>query len=233
MTDSRTALRRLDTTTSLPDLAYDALRAAIIRGRFDFGAPLRQEELAADLGVSRLPVREALRRLEAEGLVVMRPRRGYVVASFSTEEIEEVFDIRALLEERAGVLATERRTHADVRDVDACLAVLERLSDRSPVDPTAFGEANSAFHERLFQSSGRQTLRRMLRVLRTGAERYTRLSVGLATEIEQSQEEHRAIAAAFRRGDAPLTGALLRSHCENTARRLLAHLAATREETAP
>ena len=224
---ARHAAARLETiaaASSLPDLAHDALREAIIGGRFDFGEPLRQEELAAQLGVSRLPVREALRRLEAEGLVVMRPRRGYVVAEFSRTEIEEVFDIRALLEARAGALATGRRTKRDVTELALRLEALERVGAWRPLDPTAFGRANSAFHDRLFEGSGRPMLCRMLRVLRTSAERYTRLSISLASEIDASQEEHRRIFAAFRKGDAEVAGELLASHCRNTGQRLLANL---------
>src|SRR5688500_15689005 len=93
---------------SLPDLAYDHLRDAILTGEFKDGADLPQEEIAARLGVSRLPVREALRRLDAEGLVVLRPRRGYVVASLDPEEIEDVLDLQAHLESLAGHAATRR-----------------------------------------------------------------------------------------------------------------------------
>src|SRR5690242_20975649 len=83
---------------SLPDFAYEHLRQAILSRRLPSGAPLRQERIAEQLGVSRLPVREALRRLHVEGLVDLQPRRGYFVASFNRDEIEELFDIRGTLE---------------------------------------------------------------------------------------------------------------------------------------
>jgi DNA-binding GntR family transcriptional regulator len=209
---------------NLPDLAYGALRDAIVRGRFDFGEPLRQEELAAELGISRLPLREALRRLEAEGLVVMRPRRGYVVAEFSRAEIDEVFAIRALLEAEAGRRATERRGGAETKALKALLRQLEEAGAAKPLDAEAFARANSAFHDFFVDLGGGPLLARMLRVLRAAAERYTRLSVSLATEIEASQSEHRAIVRAFAAGDAESVGLLLEAHCRNTARRLLAHL---------
>lgn len=213
---------------SLPDLAYEALREAIISGRFDFGQALRQEDIAATFGVSRLPVREALRRLEAEGLVVMRPRRGYYVASFSVEEIEEVFDMRALLEARAAFLGTRRRTEQDVAELEARLLAMEAEAARGPVDPAAFGTANSEFHERLFVTSGRALLCRLLRVLRSSGERYTRMSVGLAREVAESAAEHRAIFAAFSAGNAKAAAEESRRHCENTCRRLLANLSTNR-----
>lgn len=222
-----TAERRLPSVTppaNLPDLAYAALREAIVRGRLDFGQPLRQEELAAELGISRLPLREALCRLEAEGLVIMRPRRGYIVADFSRAEIEEVFAIRALLEAEAGRRATERRTPADVRALKALLRTLEEAGLARPLDPEAFATANTAFHDHFIEHGGGPLITRMLRVLRASAERYTRLSVSLSSEIAHSQGEHRAIARAYAAGDAAEVGRLLDLHCRNTGQRLLAHL---------
>src|SRR5688572_17623652 len=81
---------------SLTDLAYGHLRRAILSGGLDFGAPVRQEKIAARLGISRHPVREALRRLDSEGLIALKPRRGYYVTSLNRAVIEEVFAIRAL-----------------------------------------------------------------------------------------------------------------------------------------
>jgi DNA-binding GntR family transcriptional regulator len=225
---ARDRIAALQSGASLPELAYEALREAIISRRFDFGEPLRQEDLADAFGVSRLPVREALRRLEAEGLVVMRPRRGYFVASFSSEEIEEVFDMRALLEARAAYLATARRGAADVEELEERLRIMEVEAARDPLDPAAFAAANSEFHERLFTTSGRVLHCRMLRVLRTSGDRYTRMSVGLAREIAESGREHRAIFAAFRDGDAAAAAERSREHCENTCRRLLANLSVPR-----
>src|SRR3954465_1245687 len=113
---------------SLPELAYGHLREAILDGGLEAGAPLRQEEIAARLGFSRLPIREALRRLEAEGLAVLRPRRGYVVASLNRDEIDDVLDLQAALEARAGYAATLRRTDAVTKELEACLKQLDRIS---------------------------------------------------------------------------------------------------------
>src|SRR3546814_6140354 len=98
-----------ESSPSLPDLAYRVLREAILGSTVRPGQPLRQEDIAQQLGISRLPVREALRRLEVEGLVVLRPCRGYVVDSVGRGEFEDVFDLRAMLEEKAGLLATKAR----------------------------------------------------------------------------------------------------------------------------
>src|SRR3954468_13902850 len=125
---------------SLPDLAYVYLRDGILDGTLEAGSPLRQEEVAARLGFSRLPIREALRRLDSEGLVVLRPRRGYVVASLNRDEIDDVLDLQATLEARAGHAATLRRNDRVAAELEACLAKLDRITARSPVNVTAFAE---------------------------------------------------------------------------------------------
>jgi len=110
-------LEKHDGPVSVPEHAYTVLKNALLEGRLSPGDTLIQEEIAASLGSSRVPIREALKRLEGEGLVVQRPRRGYVVASLNADEAEDVFDVRMLLEERAGFLATQKRTQADVDSV--------------------------------------------------------------------------------------------------------------------
>jgi DNA-binding GntR family transcriptional regulator len=212
------ALGRLQ---SLPDLVYDHLRELILSGKLDFGAPLRQEEIAARLGISRLPVREALRRLDSEGLAALRPRRGYVVAAFNRSEIEEIFEIQTMLEERAGYVATQRRTADDIEAVEACLARLDAIAGRTPLDIAAFGRANSEFHERLFASSGLSYYARVLVMLRNSVERYARMGAGMLGDLSSSQREHRRIEKAFRAGDASEVARLCRRHRENTCRRLL------------
>lgn len=109
----------------LPSLAiaYQQVRDAILSGAYAAGQPLGQVEIAGRIDHRRVPLREALQRLEAEGLVMLRPRRGYVVTSLDPEEIRDIFDIRMILEERAGYLATLKATPEDVAEVraDSCM----------------------------------------------------------------------------------------------------------------
>jgi DNA-binding GntR family transcriptional regulator len=209
---------------SLPELAYEHLRDAILDGTLEAGAPLRQEEIAAGLGISRLPIREALRRLESEGLALLRPRRGYVVASLNRDEIDDVLDLQATLEARAGHAATLRRTDAVTKALEDCLVQLDRVTARSPVDVNAFAELNLKFHDTLFESSGRPFLCRTLRLLRSNAERYARMAAGMLVDLRESQAEHRAILDAYRAGDATKVEKLCRAHRDATRTRLLAHL---------
>lgn len=216
---------------SLPELAYEHLRGSILDGSLEAGAPLRQEEIAARLGISRLPIREALRRLESEGLAMLRPRRGYVVASLNRDEIDDVLDLQATLEARAGHAATLRRSDAVARELEACLAQLDKVTLRSPVEVDAFAELNLKFHDTLFESSGRPFLCRTLRTLRSNAERYVRMAAGMLIDLRQSQAEHRAIVQAYRAGDAETVAELCRGHRDATRTRLLAHLDKTSEQT--
>jgi DNA-binding GntR family transcriptional regulator len=218
---------------SLPELAYDHLRDAILDGKLEAGSPLRQEEIAARLGISRLPIREALRRLDSEGLAVLRPRRGYVVASLNRDEIDDVLDLQATLEARAGYAATLRRSDAVTRELETCLAQLDRITARSPVNVSAFAELNLKFHDTLLESSGRPFLCRMLRLLRSNAERYSRMAAGMLVDLRASQKEHRSILDAYRAGNASKVAELCRSHRDATRIRLLAHLDKSSLESHP
>lgn len=209
---------------SLPEVAYAQLREAILTGTLAAGTPLRQEELASRLGMSRLPVREALRRLDSEGLVVLRPRRGYIVATLDRAEIEDVLELHATLEAMAGHAATLRRSDEVVADLERCVAQLERLGARAPVDVDAFTALNAQFHERLLESSGRPFLNRMLRLVRSNAERYARAGAGMLLDLRESQREHRSILDAYRAGDAAGVAKLCKAHRDATRKRLLAQL---------
>jgi DNA-binding GntR family transcriptional regulator len=209
---------------SLPDVAYRYVREAILRGELQDGAPLKQHDLAAILGISPLPLREALRRLEVEGWVVLRPRRGYVVASLTRGEIEEVFEIQGMLEERAAYHATQRRTQADVAGLQATQLKMDQLLAKERLDVEAFSQANDAFHEQLFAASARPYYCRMLRTLRNTAERYVRLGASIVLDLHKSQAEHHAIVDAFRLGNPDEVARRCRVHRENTRERLLTTL---------
>ncbi len=217
---------------SLPDLAYATLQAEILAGTLPPGTPLRQEEIAGRLAISRLPVREALARLEADGLAILRPRRGYVVTDLDADEIVDLCDIRAMLEERAGFLATERRTDADVAALTLILEEIDALDAAGGIEVAAFAERNLAFHERLFAPCARPRLIRLMATLRGSVDRYARMTAVVAGSLGRAQPEHWQILEAYRAGDAQSVARLCRAHVEGTAARLVAALARRRETTA-
>jgi DNA-binding GntR family transcriptional regulator len=209
---------------TLPDFAYQQLREQIVDGALPIDVPLRQEKLAKMLGLSRLPVREALARLEAEGLVILRPRRGYVVASLNAEEIQELFDLRMVLEEHGGIIATSRRTDKDVRDVETIFRKMYGMTIGSDKDLIVYSALNRDFHQRIFAASGRKRLCAMLTALQDNSERFTRIGAHLVVDLDNAHEEHRLIFEAFRKGEAELMGKLSRDHVRKIGERLLAVL---------
>jgi|SRR5579871_968267 len=209
---------------SLADVAYRQVREAILGGVLGPGEPIGQADVANRIGTSRVPLREALQRLEAEGLVVLRPRRGYVVTSLDPDDIIDIFDIRMVLEERAGYLATLRATPADVAAVRELLDAMEGMSVTNAQEAALFAERNRRFHERLFAASGRRQLCRVMTMLRTNVERYIRIGATIAGDLDKTRDDHHRIFDAFRRGDARRVGRLCREHCEATCDRLLAKL---------
>ncbi|MBO1908128.1 GntR family transcriptional regulator [Microvirga sp. 3-52] len=206
--------------TSLTEHAYHYLRQAILSGRLAVGAPLRQEKISSELGISRLPVREALRRLDTEGLVVLRPRRGYFVALLDTSEIEELFDIRALLETRAGYLAAIHRTDTDIKELSEILDSLEQIASVKPLDVSMFFKTNRLFHQRLFASSKRKHLCRLLGSVQDSVDPYIRMTANISS-LEASQQDHRDLFEALKAGDGDLVARLCREHCENSCTRLI------------
>lgn len=216
---------------SLPQAIYLAMREKILTGGYKLGEALRQENLAKEFEASRVPVREALNRLEAEGLVILRPRRGFVVASLDISEIAEIFELRMVLEEHASIVATKNRTPKDVAELKKILDLLESIEIDDPANIAKWSAYNRMFHTRLFESSRRKHVCGITNMLRDKVERYVRVEVSMTGHLDRAQIEHRKIFKAFAEGDAERVGRLSREHCESTAGRLLGALKAQREET--
>ncbi len=217
---------------SLPQAIYLALREAILGGRFRPGEALRQENLATEFDSSRVPVREALNRLEAEGLVMLRPRRGFVVASLDLDEVIEIFQLRMVLEDHAGFLATEKRTAADVAEVRKLLDILEAIEIDNSSNIARWAACNRQFHTRLFESSHCRHVCGVINMLRDKVERYVRVEVAMTGHLDRAQIEHRKIFKAFKDGDAIRVGRLSREHCESTSERLIGALRAREKSSA-
>jgi len=209
---------------SLPETVYQQLKEAIHNGALRPGEVLKQEQLARKLGVSRAPLREALPRLEADGMIVLRPRRGYSVVALDPDEIADIFDMRATVEEKAVRAATARRTP---EDVDAVFAILEKMQSIKVQDEDQrrlWFDLNFQFHDTLAEASGRRHLARMVRNLRSLVEPYIRVEVNLTGDVQQADLEHTRLARAFAEGQVDLAGSVVRVHIQSTANRLLSGL---------
>jgi DNA-binding GntR family transcriptional regulator len=207
---------------SLPEIVYRELRKAILNGVFVPGQMLRQEEVAARLGVSRSPLREALPRLEAEGMVVLQPRRGYAVATLDPEEISEAFDLRRLLETELARRSIRRRNEADIARVYAIISEMGKLAAQSDeADRAHWFELNLSFHDALLAPAKCPHHMRALENLRGVIESYIRTEVRLTGDLHQAQHEHLQMAQAFVNGDEAGFVDLTREHSLHTRDRLI------------
>jgi DNA-binding GntR family transcriptional regulator len=210
-----------DQAILLPEMIYSRLRHEVLNGDLRPGQLLRQEELAQRFKVSRVPLREAMTRLEAEGLLVLRPRRGYAVMSLDQSDIVEIFELRMVIEEHAGYLAARARTQTDIQAVQHSLEQMENIE---PVTPDHYGhwsKCNYEFHSRIIAASRRPRLLRIAGSLRDSVEPYVRIETGITGHVHDASHEHRDLFDAFRAGDADGLAALSKRHVQGTARRLL------------
>ena len=214
--------------TSLPAAIYGHLREAILSGNLQPGQVLRQEELAARFNTSRVPLREALQHLQADGLVVLRPRRGYAVTSLDEREVMGVLQLRMLVEGYAGYVATLARTEEDVKVLDACLREMSRLPSKeiSQSQLARWLVLNRRFHDTLFAAARRPDLQTLVSNLSAKIDPYIMMELSTTQDLADGHQFHREIFEAFKAGDAAKVAILSRTHCELTAQRFLAVLKA-------
>lgn len=202
---------------STPDLVREALKQAILRGDIEAGTQLRQDDLAERFGTSRIPIREALRQLEMEGLVTFHTNRGAVVSSVSLAEVLEMMEIRIALECRALRLAIPNLVDADL---ELAAAILKSYDDEPRAEKWA--EMNWRFHRTLYEPCNLPKLFSMIEANTGHVGRFTRVQVSLAAGKERPQREHYALLDACRRGDAETAVRLLEEHIVHTQKSLMA-----------
>jgi DNA-binding GntR family transcriptional regulator len=198
------------------------LRRAILSGVLADGTVLRQDELAERFGLSRMPVREAMRRLEAEGLLELKPHRGAVVASLSIRDISEKFEIRFALEGLALRLSVPNLTAAHLREARRQLAALAAAHDIAE-----HIEAHHRFHLALYAGADRPHLKQLIQQQHDAIERYIRVEAAVA-EPDGDLAEHRALLAACSRHDVARALALSEEHILGAGARLVEAIEARR-----
>lgn len=201
--------------------AYAVLRRRIILGEFPPGTQLKEEALAAELNVSRSPIRVAFRRLADDGLVEARPNRGVFVVPWADGDNDEVFDLRALAESHAAGLAAQRRDGEHVKHLHAINDRMAQLVRDRPEDfLDELQKANREFHQIVLRAAASPRLmsfvQSLLAVHRvTGAFFYY-----TDAQLAESLQDHRNITRAIEKKDARLASALVDSHIRGTAERL-------------
>jgi DNA-binding GntR family transcriptional regulator len=206
------------------DLAYAWVSERIFNGTFTPGAHLKEAELAAGIGVSRTPVRDALRRLAGEGLVVTERERGTYVASFSAQEVDDIFQLRAALEGYGASLAVKRIGPAELARMEDLASQMEALTSanggkggRGGVDLARLTALNNAFHRVILDAAGSRRLSAMLGPL-------IDIPVLLLkhynwhgrVDPERSNRQHRELIDAFRAGDPLWVRTRMQSHIIST-----------------
>jgi DNA-binding GntR family transcriptional regulator len=205
--------------TSVAQLAYTAIRNAVLAmDAYDPGADLRLDEkrLAAELGVSRTPVREALARLEHEGLVEIIPRRGVRVVRKSKAEIVEMIIAWAALEAMAARLATDRAPDEEITALRTLFSQFEDGELRSHLDE--YSAANLRFHQRIIELGHSQLIADMADDLLVHVRAIRRHTIGEADRVERSIVDHRHIIEALEARETELAESLVRDHALNLAR---------------
>lgn len=190
------------------------LRDMIGSGQLGPGQQIVQETLSASLGVSRVPIREALRVLEGEGQVVHFPNRGYFVANLTVEDLEEVYRIRALLEEEALRVAVPLLTDEDIEFISGILTeVAAAASDRKI---SAITDTNRRFHFAIFEASNLPRLVRMIRTLWDATDAYRGVYFASPANLQEMEHEHLEMVAALRKRDADKIVELQAIHRDNS-----------------
>ncbi|MBO8127794.1 MAG: GntR family transcriptional regulator [Peptococcaceae bacterium] len=210
---------KLDTYKPLREVVFESLREAIIAGKLKPGERLMEMQLAEELGVSRTPVREAIRKLELEGFVMMVPRKGAYVAGISDKDITDVFEVRAALEALAAGLAAERITDEEIENLERSVVQTTEIAEKGDIN--ALVEADTQFHELIYRASRNKRLKQIVTHLSEQIQRFRASTLSVPGRNRQALEEHRKIVEAISEHNIELAQALAREHIENAENSLL------------
>lgn len=215
---------KLDNYKPLREMVFESLREAIILGRLKPGERLMEIQLAEEMGVSRTPVREAIRKLELEGFVVMVPRKGAYVAGVSVKDIADVFEVRSALEGLAAGLASERITDEEMEELEKAILQISGEEDILTVV-----KGDSLFHEIIYKASRNQRLTQIITHLQEQINRFRLTSLSVPGRLKIAVGEHKKIVEAITSRNVDLANRLASEHMENAEQNLLN---AIREEEA-
>jgi len=202
-----------EVVTSAQHQAYCFLRDQIQIGRLTGGARVKPEDVATELGISRMPVREAIRQLDTEGLLTIRPNRGAIVTMFGPEHLSELFEMRAVLE---GLCARRAAMTFDEDTADELNLLLNRLN-RAQGDIDLWIERHEAFHDFICQRANRPHMQAEARKLRAAVEPYLRLSQTQAITMGDSARQHKELVDVLGAREPERAETVMRHHIDSTA----------------
>ena len=204
---------------TVKDLVIATLRNAILYGELKPGQQLKQDQIAKELNISRMPVREALSHLESEGLIVKHPYRGSVVAKFTAEDIREIYEIRKLVEGLASELATKNMTDDDIEKLENLMYRMEGCLKTKDIDFYALLDKD--FHQTIFEKCGNKRLIQLINGIWKSFPMY--LAYSIPDRIERSFREQTAIVEAIRNGDSEQTEHLCRKQIDTVYKEMIPH----------
>ncbi len=216
---------KLDGYKPLRDVVFETLRDAIITQVLKPGERLMEIQRADEMGVSRTPVREAIRKLELEGLVVMVPRKGAYVAGVSMKDIHEVYEVRSALEMLAVTLAAERITEEELDALERQVlreSEEEDKQDGSDLDNIIY--IDSSFHDIIYQAAHNQRLVQFVNILQEQLQRFRAASLARPGRSKTALEEHKQIVEALSDRNGELAARLAREHIENAENAMIASM---------
>ena len=223
MTQKRAVVRQ-----SLPDVIVADLRQRILSGDLAEGELIRQELLAEEYDVSRMPIREALKRLDAEGLVVFTNNRGATVTKHSLEEIAEIFDVRMMLEVD---LFTRAIPLMQDEHFELCEVLLKEMElSYQNGDVAAWGPLNAQFHGALYAAADRKLTCQLLERASLQSNRYVSMHIDQLKKSESAHQDHSQLLQLARQRQVEAAAEQLRLHIENTKLQVLEHIAVSRTE---
>ncbi len=211
---ARGPVRTIIEHRTISSAVADHLRQRILGGELESGFQLRQDHLAAEFGVSRIPVREALMQLEAEGLVKLSPHRGATVSSPTPAEIEEVFELRGILEPRLLMASAPRLTGEDFVKLSALLD--EYASNMEANNVQIWGELNTDLHMSLYSHAQRPRSEAIVLGLLRESDRHTRIQLTIPGAILRARDEHAELVSLCMKGRFAQARDLLEDHIKHS-----------------
>ena len=222
---------KLENYQPLRELVFEKLREAIISGALPEGERLMEVQLAEELGVSRTPIREAIRRLELEGFVVMMPRKGAYVSGFTLKDIINVFEIREALDELACSLAAVRISDDQLEYLERLMVELTEATENE--NSEEWIRVDTLFHDAIYKACNNDRLMQMIGNIMEQIQRYRQMSLNDKGRMPQALEEHRALVNALWDRDAKEAQLRASMHINNAEARIIALMRKNAEEDNP
>lgn len=204
---------------SLRGRVFSKLREDILKGKYEEDEAIKETQISMEMGVSRTPVREAMRQLELEGLVNIIPNKGAFVTGITAKDIQDIYAIRSLIEGLSAKWAAQNATEEQIQELEEIIELTEFYLKKGNFDQ--LGELDTRFHEVLYEASNSRTLKHVLSDFHNYVRRVRQASISTPGRGKKSLEEHKAIVEAVKNRDLKQAEALTNRHVKNTSKNVL------------